>query len=61
MIQIRAFFGPWREVDAAQARRFVRTMMDGMQAIPDEQKSGYIEAQHLRGITVSELNRRVGE
>lgn len=54
-IQIKAFFGPWRDVDVGQAQRFVRTMMDGMQAIPDEQKSGYIEARHLRGVSVVEL------
>ena len=54
-IQIRAFFGPWRDVDAEQARGFVRTMMGSITAIPEAQRAEYIEAEHLRGVTVAEL------
>ena len=55
MIQIKAWFGDWAEVDKEQARKFCKSMMKGATAIPQNKKAEWLEEKHLRGITVAEL------
>ncbi len=54
-IEIKSLFGDWHETSPEQARKFVRHLMDGITAVPQEQKSDFIEARYLRGISVSDL------
>ena len=54
-IQIKAYFGDWKTVSKEQAKDFVKTMMKGMQAVPEAKKPAIIEEKHLRGISVKEL------
>jgi len=54
-MEIKSFFGDWHETSPEQARKFVLTLMDGMTAVPQKQKSALVEARYLRGISVSDL------
>ena len=54
-IQIKSHFGDWKTVSKEQAKDFVKTMMKGMNAVPEAKKAEIIEEKHLRGITVKEL------
>lgn len=56
MIEIRAWFGEWKEVDRSTAFRFVYHMMEGITttSVPSK-KAALIDGKHLRGITVQEL------
>ena len=55
MIEIRAFFGEWKEVTEEQALKFVKTMKSGMLV---SKKNEVINSRHLRGITVEELENK---
>lgn len=57
MIQIRAFFGEWKEVTEEQALKFVKTMKSGMLV---SNKNKIINNRYLRGITVEELENKIG-
>ena len=54
-IQICSFVSGWHCVDREMARKFVQNMMSHMTAIPEAEKSAYVETHYLRGITVKEL------
>ena len=54
-IEIKSWFSDWHETSLEQARRFVLSLMDGMTAVPQEQKAAFVETRYLRGITVSAL------
>lgn len=54
-IQIKSHFGDWKTVSKEQAKDFVKTIMKGMNAVPEAKKAEIIEEKHLHGITVKEL------
>ena len=53
MIQIKAYFGNWREVDRETARNFVLNLMERMPSRLG--KIDLINQKHVRGITAQEL------
>lgn len=52
-IRIRAWYGPWTEVSAEEARKFVRSF-GGLSRDSMEECEARM-ANHLRGVTVAEL------
>jgi len=54
MIQIKAFFGDWKEVTKDEAKKFVRNLESGMMC-KTKKKIEIINKNHLRGITYEEL------
>ena len=55
MIEIKAHFSGWHEVDIETARRFVRHMYNGMLAMPIERRAAYIDEKHIRGCKTQDL------
>ena len=55
MVEIKTFYKDWQIVSRKQAVKFVKTMLNGMQAIRAENKADYINKRHLRGITLEKL------
>jgi len=55
MIEVRAYFSGWHEVDKETAKRFCKRMMKGSIAVPQDKKVQWLEENYLRGITVAEL------
>lgn len=53
MVQIRAWYGNWKEVTEEKARDFISCLMYGM-TCPDEQKIEIVQ-KHLKGISIGEL------
>lgn len=54
-IEIRGLFSDWVEVDAQQAREYVKVLKRGMTNLNDLEKDKYINEKRLRGITVEKL------
>ena len=54
MIEIKAWFSDWKEVDAEKARDFITGMIKGMNC-GKEKSYAIVNEKHLRGITVQEL------
>jgi len=54
MIQIKAFFGDWKEVTKDEAKKFVRKLESGMMC-KTKKKIEIINKNYLRGITYEEL------
>jgi hypothetical protein len=54
MIQIKAFFGDWKEATKDEAKKFVRNLESGMMC-KTKKKIEIINKNHLRGITYEEL------
>ena len=55
-IEIRAYYGDWKEVDIETAKNFVKTMLPGIVTTSTfEGKAALIDSRHLRGITTAEL------
>lgn len=54
MIEIKAWFGNWKEVCEEKARSFVNGMLEGMNC-GREKGTKIINEKHLRGITVQDL------
>jgi len=54
MVEIKSFFSDWHFVEIEQARKFVITMLSGMNC-GREKGIAFINEKHLRGITVQEL------
>jgi hypothetical protein len=57
MIEIRSFFGEWKEVTEEQAMKFIKTLKSGMLT---SNKNEIINNRYLRGITVEELENKIG-
>lgn len=56
MIQIRYFYGDWKETSRTQAERFVRRLLSNMPAVStDTERRRIINERHLNGVTVEEL------
>ena len=56
MIEVKAFYSGWHEVNKDQAQRFVSHLISGMVSVKgDENKVKLVEQEYLRGITVKEL------
>ena len=55
MIEVRAFYGEWKEATHEQAVRFIKLMIIGFSAIKNEEKLKRINEKHLRGVTAEEL------
>jgi hypothetical protein len=55
MIEVRAYFSGWHEVDKETAKRFCKHMIKGSIAVPQDKKVQWLEENYLRGITVAEL------
>ena len=49
MIEIKSFFGDWKEVTKEQAEDFYRTYQNGSTAIKGEDKHRYFNEHHIRG------------
>lgn len=58
MIKIKAYFAGWTAATPEQARRFVRHLLN-RSSINRAKMVEFIEARHLRGVTVSELLEEV--
>ncbi len=56
MIEMRSFFGEWKEVTEEQAMKFIKTLKSGMLT---SKKNEIINNRYLRGITVEELENRL--
>ena len=54
-IQIKAWFGDWKDATREQARRFWLTWSWGAQGLKEEEKAAVFEQKHLRGATGAEL------
>jgi intergrase/recombinase len=54
-IEIKGLFCDWVEVDAQQAREYVKIIKRGMTNLNDTDKNKYINSKRLKGITVEEL------
>lgn len=59
MIQIRAWYGGWKEVTEVKAKDFISFLIYGMMC-PDAKKIE-IAQRHLKGISVMELLKTIGE
>lgn len=57
MIEIRSFFGEWKEVTEERAMKFIKTLKSGMLT---SNKNEIINNRYLRGITVEELENKIG-
>ena len=49
MIEIKSFFGDWKEVTKEQAEDFYRTYQNGSTAIETDDKHKYFNQHHIRG------------
>jgi len=56
-IEIRGLFSDWVEVDAQQAREYVKVLKRGITNLNDTDKNKYINSRRLKGITVGELEK----
>ena len=54
MVEIKSHFGDWHFVGTEQARKFITTMLSGMNC-GRAKGVAIINEKHLRGITVQEL------
>lgn len=55
MIEIKAIFTDWKEVDEEKAKNYVLFIKSRLQNVRSEEKIPYIEKYKLRGIKVLEL------
>lgn len=58
MIEIKAYFARWTTATPDQARRFVRHLLN-KSSVNRVKMVEFIEARHLRGVTVAELLEEV--
>lgn len=58
MIKIKAYFADWTTATPEQARRFVRHLLNSSN-VNRAKMVEFIEARHLRGVTVAELLEEV--
>ena len=49
MLEIKAFFGEWKEVTKEQAESFYKTFCEGSTAIKLQDKQEYSNKHHIRG------------
>ena len=49
MLEIKAFFGEWKEVTKEQAESFYKTFCDGSTNIKCQDKRDYFNKHHIRG------------
>lgn len=49
MLEIKAFFGEWKEVTKEQAESFYKTFCEGSTAIKLQDKQEYFNKHHIRG------------
>lgn len=49
MLEIKAFFGDWKEVIKEQAEAFYNTWYEGSQNITESNKNKYFNEHHIRG------------
>lgn len=54
-IKIRSHFSGWHEVGREQAAQYVRHLMGGITAMPQDRRGAYIEEHYLRGTSVHDL------
>ena len=58
MIEVKAPVSGWHKVSREQARRYISSRMNNMQAIPKAERADYINRNLLRGATVQELQEQ---
>lgn len=49
MLEIKAFFGDWKEATREQAEKFYKTWYEGSQNIAESSKHKYFNEHHIRG------------
>ncbi len=49
MLEIKAFFGEWKEATKEQAENFYKTFCEGSTAIKWQDKQDYFNKHHIRG------------
>lgn len=49
MLEIKTFFGDWKEVTKEQAERFYKTFREGSTNIKQKDKHKYFNEHHIRG------------
>jgi len=57
MIEIKGIVTGWKRVNKIQAKHFVNYLKNKITNIPKENINEYINKNHLRGITIEELEK----
>lgn len=57
MIEIKAFYGDWKEATEAQTISFYNTFCNGSAAIPEHRKQSEFNKNHIRGAKI--INEKI--